>query len=214
MEDKWVEMTELGNGIPPAHDVTEVAPGMVLVASEPMVYLDARKDPVHPKVLAMSDGSPNSFHNVIWPRGAKDQLIMSTSEAIKPRCTRPTAMFKTWDASRWKKTKTFTPLDEYLPENGTFTDGDPTVSATWYGCSAHWFEPHESFNNGGLVAGAFYSHGVRFLDIASDGKIKEVGYFTPHGGATSAAYWITDEIVYSVDLNRGIDILRFSPERR
>ncbi|MCA1675417.1 MAG: hypothetical protein LC799_25610, partial [Actinobacteria bacterium] len=209
MEDKWIEATELGNGVP-AHDLTEVAPGLVLTASGPMVYLDARKDPVHPKVLAMSDGSRNSYHNVIWPRGGKDKLIMSASEAIKPRCTTSDAMFKTWDASRWKKTKTFLPLDEYIPENGTFTDGSPTVGATWYGCSAHWFEPHSSFHNGGLVAGAFYSHGVRFLDIAPDGKIKEVGYFTPHGGASAAAYWVTDEIVYSVDLNRGIDILKYT----
>jgi hypothetical protein len=32
----------------------------------------------------------------------------------------------------------------------------------------------------------------------------------PHGGSTGASYWITDEIVYSVDYARGIDILRFT----
>lgn len=31
----------------------------------------------------------------------------------------------------------------------------------------------------------------------------------PFGGETGAAHWLTDEIVYTVDLTRGIDILRF-----
>jgi hypothetical protein len=31
-----------------------------------------------------------------------------------------------------------------------------------------------------------------------------------YGGQASAAYWITDEIVYVVDYNRGLDILRFA----
>lgn len=56
----------------------------------------------------------------------------------------------------------------------------------------------------------WYEHGTRFLDVSSQGKIKEVGYFLPVGGSTSAAYWLNKEIVYSVDYNRGLDILRFT----
>ena len=211
MDEEWTDATKL-TGLVPAHDVTEVSPGIVLTASEPMVLLDARKDPVHPKVLAVSDGSPNSFHNVIWPRGGKDSLIMSASENIQPRCNGVTALFKTWSAQGWKKTRTFTAIAEYGPRNGTFTDGNPPVSATWYGCSGHWFEQHPSFHNGGLVAASFYSHGVRFLDISDEGAIEEAGYFLPHGGASSAAYWVTDRIVYSIDLNRGIDIIKYTGE--
>ena len=30
------------------------------------------------------------------------------------------------------------------------------------------------------------------------------------GGATSGAYWITNRILYAVDYQRGIDILRYT----
>ncbi len=53
-------------------------------------------------------------------------------------------------------------------------------------------------------------HGTRFLDVSPEGKISEKGWFYPMGGSTSAAYWITDQIVYSVDYQRGIDILKFT----
>ena len=39
----------------------------------------------------------------------------------------------------------------------------------------------------------------------------EVGYFLGHGADASAAYWVTADVVYSIDLDRGIDILRFTP---
>lgn len=32
----------------------------------------------------------------------------------------------------------------------------------------------------------------------------------PSAGSTSAAYWITRDIVYAVDYTRGIDILRYT----
>lgn len=36
-----------------SHDVNEVAPGIVLTSSQPLMLLDVRKDPVHPKLLAI-----------------------------------------------------------------------------------------------------------------------------------------------------------------
>jgi hypothetical protein len=212
-DEKWTDVTPFAGYQIPTHDVTEVAPGIVLTASQPMLLLDARKDPVHPKLLARSDGSGHSGHNVIWPRRMEDNIVMSATENINPHCTANLgeALFKTWDASGWRRTHSIRPLDQWGPQNGTYADGDPAFSGGpgWYGCSAHWFQEHPSFHNGGLVAGSFYGHGVKFLQISAQGKIKPVGYFLPHQGASSAAYWITDEIVYSVDLNRGIDILRF-----
>lgn len=94
-----------------------------------------------------------------------------------------------------------------VPGNGIYADGQPAVSG-YYGCSAHWFEQHPDFKDGGLVALGFYGHGVRFLDVSSRGKIEEIGYFLGWGANTSAAYWITDDIVYTVDMHRGIDVLR------
>ena len=191
------------------HDVTEVAPGRVVTASMPIAYVDARKDPLKPQALAYGTNVDKREHSVVWPRGGKDRFIMSSFETnATPRCEAGVGAFTVWDASRWKKTKTFTILDEWYITNGTWVDGRPGVSAP-LGCSPHWFEEHPDFNNGGIVAIGFYDHGARFLEISDKGKVSEAGYFLPWRGSTSAAYWVTDEIVYSVDYERGLDILRF-----
>jgi hypothetical protein len=66
---------------------------------------------------------------------------------------------------------------------------------------------------------ANYEHGTRFLQVTRKGKIKERDWFLPIGGATSASYWVSKRIVYSVDYQRGVDILRYTgkfyaPRRR
>ena len=191
------------------HDVTEVAPGRVVTASMPIAYVDARKNPLHPEALAYGTNMDKREHSVVWPRGGKDRFIMSSFETnATPRCEAGVGAFTVWDASNWKKSKTFTVLDEWYITNGTWVDGRPGVSAP-LGCSPHWFEEHPDFRNGGIVAVGFYDHGTRFLEISGKGKVSEVGYFLPWRGSTSAAYWVTDEIVYSIDYERGIDILRF-----
>ncbi len=205
-----------------AHDLTEVAPGLLLTASTPMYLLDARKDPVRPTVLARSDGSPHSFGGTAWPNRGTNRIVLSWSEALQtPRCemrdagkgTSLDSAFKTWDASTWKRTGLLTGIDAYYIENGTYTDGEPIFSGGppgIGGCSASWFDVHPDFDRkGGLVAHAASGHGTKFLQINERGRIRERGYFLPHGGNTVAAYWITDEIVYTTDAHRGIDILRF-----
>jgi hypothetical protein len=37
-----------------------------------------------------------------------------------------------------------------------------------------------------------------------------VGWFQPVGGLTASAYWITKDIVYTLDYRRGLDVLRFT----
>ena len=194
-----------------AHDVNEVAPGLVLTSSNPMMLLDARQDVAKPKLVAVGqdDRITGGVHSNNWPRKAKDDIVMFSSESnATGRCTGDNGAFMTWDASDWQRTHQFKLLDIYQLSNGTGTDGNPPANGL--GCSAHWFEAHRTFNNGGLVAMGSYEHGTRFVDVASNGKIKEVGYFMPWAGSTSSAYWLTDEIVYSVDYSRGIDILRYT----
>jgi hypothetical protein len=206
VEERW------GDGLPAqgGHDVNEVAPGIVLTSTQPIMLLDARKDPRHPKLLATGSNQDGRFiHSNDWPNKGKDKFFLAGGEQnFQPRCNERNGAFMTWDASKWRRTKTFTMIDEYRVKNGTYADGSPAVNAV--GCSSHWLESHPDFKNGGLVAAAFFEHGTRFIDVSSKGKITEVGYFMPHGGSTGASYWITDEIVYSVDYTRGIDILRFT----
>jgi hypothetical protein len=192
------------------HDVTEVRPGMVLTASAPLMFVDARSDVRRPKLLAKGTNIEKREHSVAWPRQGRDRFIFSSFETNgTPRCEAGTGAFTVWDASKWKTTHTFTILDEWYITNGTWADGRPGVSAP-LGCSPHWFEEHPRFNNGGIVAIGYYDHGTRFLRINDKGKVSEEGYFLPWRGSTSAAYWVTDQIVYSVDYERGIDILKYT----
>jgi signal peptidase I len=205
VEENWLE----GKPGASSHDVEEVAPGIVLTATQPIMLLDARKDPTNPKLLAIGKSDDGRFiHTPRWPNNAKDKFLLMAGETnIKVQCDEASAAFMTWDATKWKKTGTFTMIDEYRMKNGTHIDGSPPANLS---CSSHWHEANPKFDNGGLVAAAFFEHGTRFIDVSSTGKIKEIGWFLPHGGSTSAVYWATDEIAYAVDYNRGIDILKFT----
>jgi hypothetical protein len=190
-------------------DVTEVAPGLVLTSSRTMYFLDARKNPTKPKVLAVGGTHDRRLiHSNRWPNGGRDRFYLVQGETpISQTCNESSGAFMTWDASSWRKTHTFSVIDEYRVQNGTYTDGNPPAGV--WGCTNMWFQEHPDFSNGGLVASGFFEHGTRFLEVDRKGQISEVGYFLPHGGETIASYWITDEIVYAIDMHRGIDVLQF-----
>lgn len=202
----WAPALPPGDGF----DVTEVAPGLVLTSSRVIRLFDARKDPERPKLLAYGTTSDNRLiHSNRWPRSGRDDFFLVQGETpFSGRCDEDSGAFMTWDARTWRKTRTFRMIDEFRVTNGTLVDGDPPAGA--FGCTVMWFQEHPDFRNGGLVAAAFFEHGTRFLDVDRRGRISQVGYFTPAGGSTIAAYWITDEIVYAIDVTRGIDILRFA----
>ena len=214
LKEKWTD------GQPPlgsTHDLTEVAPGIVLSSTDPMLLLDARKDPVHPKFLAQtskdgykSNGLP--FHSNLWPRNMKDRFIIAGGETCcgAEQCNESeAASFSTWDATKWKKTGTFKVIDQWWAYQGTITDGGGVASAP-FGCSPHWFTTHPDWNNGGLVAVGWYNSGTRLLEVDSKGKISQAGYFLPNGGGASGAYFIDKHTIYSVDYQRGIDVLRYT----
>jgi hypothetical protein len=201
-----------GEGMPArgGHDVEEIAPGIVLTATQPIMLLDARKDPTKPKLLAVGANDDGRFiHTGRWPNKGKDKFLLMAGETnIKPRCNESNGAFMTWDASKWKKTRTFKMIDEYRVKNGTYADGSPAVNAV--GCSSHWHEAHPKFKNGGIVAAAFFEHGTRIIEVSSKGKIEEIGWFLPARGSTGAVYWRNNEILYAVNYLGGIDILRYT----
>ena len=203
----WAEGTPAQGG---GHDVTEVAPGMVMTSSTPMMLLDARKDPAKPKMIATVGGTePRFIHANVWPQKMKDKFLLVQAETTSGASTcdgEDDGSFMTFDATKWRKTHSFTMVDELR-----YATGLPTEGRMPYGTyCAHWFDVHPSYKNGGLLAMAFYENGTHFLEVSSKGKISETGYFVPVAGAVSADYWITDEIVYAVDYNRGIDIIRYT----
>jgi hypothetical protein len=51
---------------------------------------------------------------------------------------------------------------------------------------------------------------VRFLQIKKDGSIEEQGYFLSLGSSSSSPKWAgTDDVLYSIDYQRGLDILQY-----
>ena len=197
-----------------AHDVTEVAPGLLVTSSDPVMLLDARRDPKDPRVLALGrygkDWRKTGYfwlaHGNHWPRTARDDFLLTSGESLGPRCDDGGAAFIVWDASRWRETRSFEPVEEYRVKSGLPTEGRAPVNHL---CS-HWFDPHPDFHNGGLVAMGWYDHGLRLLEIGKQGEVSEVGYFMRPGGAMSAAYWATDDIVYTIDYHYGLDVLKIA----
>ncbi|HYP23551.1 MAG TPA: hypothetical protein VEV43_08255 [Actinomycetota bacterium] len=213
MTEKWSDnQPPMGS----THDVTEVAPGVVLTSTAPMLLLDARKNPVKPKFLALTEpyeGNGLPFHSNLWPRNMKDRWIIAGGETCcgAEQCDESTAAaFMVWDTKGWQKSRTFKLVDEWWAYQGTVIDGGGIASAP-FGCSPHWFTTQPgTWKNGGLVAVGWYNSGTRLLEVSSKGKISEAGWFLPAGGGTSGAYFINEEIIYAVDYQRGIDVLRYT----
>lgn len=202
----WAEGSPAPGG---GHDVTEVAPGLIVTSTNPIMLLDARKDPAEPKVIALGQHTDERFiHSNLWPRGGRDRYLLVGGETGGPFCGEEDAgAFMTWDTKGWRRTRTFRMVDEYR-----VTDGLPTAgNALVHTFCTHWFDTRPGYRNGGTVAMAWYEHGTRLLEVSREGRISEAGYFVPVGGSTSATYWVTGEILYAVDYQRGLDILRVAP---
>jgi hypothetical protein len=128
------------------------------------------------------------------------RFVLAGGEAIGPGCDdNASATFMTLDAA------TLSVLSEFRMSTGAGADGRAPAT-TW--CT-HWFSPHPTFANGGMVAIAWYEHGTRFLKVSPKGQIDEVGWFIPVGTSASAAYWVNKDVLYLIDYQRGLDIVKF-----
>jgi hypothetical protein len=145
---------------------------------------------------------------IVLPEGSlrPGELLVANSESnLNPTCNMAGGL-STWDMRDFDNGRAPVQLDVFKPVNGTWADGNP--AANGLGCSGHWFSVQDN-----LVTASWYEHGVRFFDVTLDtGAIEEVGFFQPIATQAGAAYWVSDEIVYSVDYARGIDILRFDAD--
>jgi hypothetical protein len=201
------------SGAPSAHDVTEVAPGIVVTSTNPLFVLDAREDPTQPKVLVKANPPDNRFiHGNLWPHGGTDRFLLAGGETGGDCNPTNAGAFMTFEKvvdPETQKVTGFQYRDQYRVPTDTGLPSDGQSPYDQY--CAHWFTTQPSYKDGGVVAAGWYEHGTRFLRVSpTDGKITELGWFLPLGGSTSAAYWVTDQILYSVDYQRGIDILRFT----
>ncbi|MGH2757222.1 MAG: hypothetical protein ACRDI3_05485 [Actinomycetota bacterium] len=210
LDNKWGDAVKVPFSSP--HDVNEIGPGLVLTSSDPLLLLDTR-NPAKPKLLATSAQNGEFIHTSKWPRAGKDRFALSTGETWVPgadiRCDQTSGGFATWDTTGWQKGRAFKRIDVYRPPAGTGTDGHLPTGTT-FGCSTHWFEHHPTFRDGGIVAVTFFNHGTHFMRVDRKGKISDEGWFIPHAGNSAAVEWLTDRIVYAIDLQRGFDVLKYS----
>ncbi len=203
-----------------AHDVTEVRPGLVLTSTTPMFVLDT-KDPAHPRALFSTDPEgPHTGHNNIWPRAGKDRFMISASEtSANGRCELygddDGRTLQVWSAAGWR-TSGFKRVGTFTLSSGTSNDGKPVLDALGVqGCSAHWAHESPRFRNGGLVAMAAWSHGVRLLKVSKKGDIEEVAWFLKDVQGAVDVEWITDRIMYVVEVGGGqgsFDVIEYTGE--
>jgi hypothetical protein len=201
------------------HHIREIRPGVLLTACQPFAAISVNAEdggsPEHPKVLSTGEAA-KFVHSARWPRSGADKFVLIGGEQnFTGRCERNNSEFSTYDASDVLKgtaTQFRGPVDQVPPAgNGVYADGKPVAGAL--GCSVHWFQEHPSFRNGGLVAISEYEDGVRFLQVGKDGQITEQGYFLSLGSSSSSPKWAgKDDVLYSIDYQRGIDILRWKGE--
>lgn len=225
LEETWTELLDL----PAGHNINIDAAGYAMTDTTPMGFVDI-SDPLEPRLLATSQRSDHSTertayqHNNLRPRADEyverapsdltdptlrpGELVLGNGETnFTVDCDNGSGPFTTWRAVNVTAGSPMTVADVFRPVSGSYVDGDPAVNAL--GCSGHWFTARTSGDDQ-VVAAAWYEHGTRFLRVDGEtGAISQLGWWQPGLGAASAAHWIDDEYVYTIDYARGIDILRF-----
>ena len=213
----WIdELRAQGVDSQNCHHIREIRPGVLLTACQPFAAISVNAEdggsPEHPKVLYTGQAA-KFVHSARWPREGGDKFLLTGGEEnFTGRCERNNSEFSVYSAQRVLSGEATTfdgPLAQVPPAgNGVYADGKPVAGAL--GCSVHWFQEHPTFQDGGLVAISEYEDGVRFLQIGSDGSITEQGYFLSLGSSSSSPKWAgKDDVLYSIDYARGIDILRW-----
>ncbi len=212
------------------HSLEEVAPGLVLTGSLPILYLDARTDPAKPALLAeiqpktstpprpyvIIGGAPVSLPaRVDWPTDATSRhVLVSIETPFSGDCADHSGGFRTYDSDGWDQEgfDGFELADEYRMVNGKGLPNEGRAPVSLFGCGAYGMDANDSYEKNGLVATSWFEHGTRVLRVGDDGKIAEVAGFVGHGGNAVRPLWRNDEVLYVIDFHRGIDVLYVNDE--
>ncbi|MFN2545634.1 MAG: hypothetical protein ABR600_13845 [Actinomycetota bacterium] len=221
------------------HHVTRDATGLIWTDTTPIYALNV-SDPAQPVEVAHSDASQMGVkktayqHNNLRPYAAEykpritdedkadpnlrpGELLLGEGETnFSPSCNSGSGPFTTYSLRDFDQpgAKPFKPIDVFRPVQGNYQDGNPEVNGL--GCSGHWFDisSDNSTHDHIVTANGWYEHGTRIFDVdGKTGKIKQLGFFQPVVGSTSSAYWIDKNYIYSVDYERGVDILKYDPSK-
>ncbi|MES2424520.1 MAG: hypothetical protein V4562_08835 [Pseudomonadota bacterium] len=242
LPQKWTTLVGLAEG---PHDITEVRPGLSVTASDPALVIDTTDPANPKKLFELPRTEPENpggqpgpaqkgriGHNNWWPRQGADKFFMGLSEGayvgvcdIYPFDGRSIYLY---DTTGWQQSRSFVPVSRYALVRGNAdtgaaggpglidSNGNPSGAELGVqGCSVHWFDPHPSFNNGGMLAMASFSHGMRLLKVQPDGRIDQIGYFVSKGVAglaiTVDVRWISDRVMYVMDVASGMmDVIKYT----
>jgi hypothetical protein len=226
-----VDYGDRGNR-PYTHDLTEIRPGLVMSAGATSILMDTA-NPAKPLKLTAIDQQERfpslGFHSLEWARGGTSPWLVAGTE-IAPGgptnlagsdCNGEDSVIETWDARAVVKAlKTyrpgtgakglrgarFTKVDAFdAAGRGIFLDGAAPGHILY---CAHWMELHPDFTDSGRMAVSYYDRGTRFVDIAKDGTMKEIGWIVPAEGYSGSPQWISDDVVYVMDYRRGLEVVR------
>lgn len=100
---------------------------------------------------------------------------------------------------------------EYNDELGLGALPTQDIVASEGFCSSHYFDTQQG--SGNLTAVAWYAQGTRFVDTTDPTNPKQVGYFMAPDSTVWATYFspVDKNIVYTMDHQRGIDVLKIAP---
>lgn len=214
--------------------------GIVSADVTPITIMDV-SDPTKPTIITQSDSKEMNKnrtayqHNNKLPRADEylprlteeeladpnlrpGELMMGNGETNFTRtCNTGSGPFATYSARNWSEGEPIKVIEVLRPVSGQYSNGDPAVNAM--GCSGHWFDPRPDAEGNYKVTAAWYEHGTRLIEVNAnpadeipDGKISQIGFYQPVQGAASQSLWIDDEYIYTIDYQRGIDILRYNKD--
>ncbi len=149
--------------------------------------------------LAAPDNRTRFVHSVEFPQAGSASVMLSGGETnAEPTCGPDNGSFSTFTVksgtvkSGHSTAPTFTYADTFKLREGDYTDGNTPAGGYKLGCSAHWFEQHPIFRDGGLVALSAYKSGTKFPGVTKEGQITERGFFLPLDSSASAPHWAPD----------------------
>lgn len=159
-----------------------------------------------PNAGAFKPNSPPSYEN-------GNVLLVTEEDYLETDCSKA-GSFQAWHVTALDGTPgAIVPLDKVeLADLGNFAVPDYAF------CSAHWFDYHPS----GIITVGFYGGGMQLVDARDPQDLKAYGHATWPGSEVWDAYWVPDfeekggsghvgtggltNIVYTVDLVRGLDV--------
>ncbi|HEX2296412.1 MAG TPA: hypothetical protein VHN37_14030 [Actinomycetota bacterium] len=184
------------------HRLDEYRPGFMATAPRggaPKI-LDVR-DPLAPRVVATTRMPPinrSMFLYTEWARRGTDRFVLSSTENGACNDDFEGALV-TFDTKGWPRDRTFEVAGRYRYPGRTEDES----------CLAYYFSPHPDFEDGGVVLLPNGMEGTRLVEVARNGKIREVGSFVLPTSDVWLAFWVDAEIFYALNATGEVYILRY-----